>query len=263
MIDGNRLGFVTPSRAAILARYLDVFAVQAGQIGFASDLISAEQRTVAMASIAADLAVSGAFFKIKGEPYAVKNSWHERARLQIDRALVPGFGFRAYGVHINGFVHKASGLHLWIGTRSMTCSVEPSKFENMVAGDQPAHLGLIANVVKECEEEAGIAPDLARTARPVSNLSYSFDAPEGLKVDTLFCYDLEMPEAIVPANRDGEISAFRLMPIEEALALISSTQAFKFNVSLVIIDFAIRHGVIDPEREPDYEKIVSGLHGRP
>ena len=72
-----------------------------------------------------------------------------------------------------------------------------------------------------------------------------------------------MPEAIVPANRDGEISAFRLMPIEEALALISSTQAFKFNVSLVIIDFAIRHGVIDPEREPDYEKIVSGLHGRP
>ena len=89
MIDGDRLGFVTPSRAAILARYLDIFAVQAGQIGFASDLISAEQRTVAMASIAADLAVSGAFFKIKGEQYAVKNSWHERARLQIDRGLGP------------------------------------------------------------------------------------------------------------------------------------------------------------------------------
>lgn len=39
------------------------------------------------------------------------------------------------------------------------------------------------------------------------------------------------------------------MPLREALRLVRTTDRFKFNVALVIIDFAIRHGMITPERE--------------
>jgi hypothetical protein len=37
------------------------------------------------------------------------------------------------------------------------------------------------------------------------------------------------------------------------------TDDFKFNVNLVNIDFALRHGVIGPE-DPEYLDLVTGLH---
>jgi hypothetical protein len=39
---------------------------------------------------------------------------------------------------------------------------------------------------------------------------------------------------------------------------IRETESFKFNVSLVILDFAIRHGVLTPDN-PDYQAIWEGL----
>ena len=101
---------------------------------------------------------------------------------------------------------------------------------------------------------------LARQAKPAGTVSYCFETERGLKVDTLFCYDLAVPQSFEPVNQDGEISNFELIPIEEILALIRDGWAFKFNVSLVILDFAIRRGIIRPDDEPDYERILSGLH---
>jgi len=34
---------------------------------------------------------------------------------------------------------------------------------------------------------------------------------------------------------------------------------FKFNCNLCIIDFLVRHGVIDPDNEPDYTALAHGL----
>jgi hypothetical protein len=263
VIDGERLGFVTPARAAILAQHPSVFDVRPGHVSFAPHLDTPEKRTTALAAIEHALSATGAFFPRKGEVYAARNDWHDAPRCHIDRALIPGFGFRAYGVHINGYVRSPGGLQLWIGTRSMTCSVEPGKLDNMVAGGQPADLSLMDNIIKECAEEAGLAESIARTARPTGVLTYSFDAPEGLKVDTLFCYDLDMTGRDAPRNTDGEITGFELMPVEEVLALIASSSAFKFNVNLVIIDFAMRHGLLNPDKERDYQKIAAGLHERP
>ena len=41
------------------------------------------------------------------------------------------------------------------------------------------------------------------------------------------------------------------------------TERFKFNVNLVIVDFALRHGLLSPDLEPDYERLVTGLNRRP
>ena len=94
------------------------------------------------------------------------------------------------------------------------------------------------------------------------NYLHAFEAREGLKVDTLFCYDLAMPEDVIPKASE-EITAFELLPIGDVLALIRDTDAFKFNVNLVILDFAIRWGLLDPDRERDFEAIAAGLHESP
>ena len=74
----------------------------------------------------------------------------------------------------------------------------------------------------------------------------------------LYCFDLELPEDFEPVNTDGEVESFALWPVEDVLACIRETDDFKFNASLVIIDMAVRRGLIAPDA-PDYQAIRAGL----
>jgi len=56
----------------------------------------------------------------------------------------------------------------------------------------------------------------------------------------------------------GEIESFALWPIERVARTVAETREFKDNCNLVIIDFLIRHGLIQPD-DPDYVALVSGL----
>ncbi len=262
VVEGTQYGWLTPERAAALLSFRHVFQPALGGVALNPTLSTPAARSKAIAELTPAFMETGLFTKPRGELYAVRNQWSDRTVFRIDRAFTPAFGLRAYGVHVNGLIQKRDGLHLWIGTRARNMKVEPGKLDNMVAGGQPADLGLMDNLVKECGEEAHITPRLARTARAASVLTYSFASPEGLRVDTLFCYDLAMPATVKPRSSE-ETSRYRLMSLAKVLKLVQSTSRFKFNVNLVIIDFAIRHGVITPENTPDYEKIVAGLHERP
>ena len=258
---GTQVGWLTHERAAAVLAYPEVFQIEGTGVAFNAKLSTPAARSKALADLAPTLAATGLFSKPRGELYAVRNHWSAKPAFRIDRALCPGFGLRAYGVHANGIVEKKNGPHLWIGTRAKSLLVEPGKLDNMVAGGQPAGLGLMENLIKECGEEAHIAPKLARTAKPTGVLNYCFESPQGLRCDTLFCYDLVVPASFKPRASE-EISRFELMPMAKVLKLVGSTPRFKFNVTLVIIDFAIRRGVITPENEPDFERIVAGMHER-
>ena len=58
--------------------------------------------------------------------------------------------------------------------------------------------------------------------------------------------------------QDGEVESFQRLPLQQVGELISSTQDFKINCNLVIIDFLVRHGFITPEHTR-YLELVSGL----
>ncbi|MSO73450.1 MAG: DUF4743 domain-containing protein [Rhodospirillaceae bacterium] len=267
-VAGVQYGWLTHERAAVVLAHPSVFRRARGAVTFRSLLDTPAQRSRAIAEIAAELAATGHFPHPRGELYAVKNRWSERPAFRIDRALNPGFGLRAYGVHVNGVVLRKpgsrdnTGPRLWIATRAKGLQVEPGKLDNMVAGGLTADLGVMENLVKECAEEAHLAPRLARTARSASVIHYGFESPQGLRADTLFCYDLAMPATTIPRPSE-EVSRYDLMPLAKALKIVRTTRRFKFNVNLVIIDFAIRQGLITPENEPDFERIVAGLHERP
>jgi hypothetical protein len=81
----------------------------------------------------------------------------------------------------------------------------------------------------------------------------------GIRDDVMFVYDLELPADFVPHNTDGEIDRFELMPLPAVLERTRTTADFKFNVNLVILDFAVRHGVLRPD-DPEYLEIANGLH---
>lgn len=259
LIAGRQVGWVRHDTARRLQGFPGTFRVTDEAVVLHPALNTPEERAAALDAVAATLHDAWGYPRLRGERYAVAPRWGEEPLATIDRGWVSVFGVRAYGVHVNGVVRRADGPHLWIGRRAKDKAVAPGKLDNMVAGGQPAGLGLMANVVKEAAEEADIPERLARSAVPVGTVSYCVEDDWGLKPDLMFCFDLDLPESFAPRNTDGEIDDFMLMPVEAVTARVRDTDDFKFNVNLVILDFLVRRGHLAPDHEPDYVAIVEGL----
>jgi 8-oxo-dGTP pyrophosphatase MutT (NUDIX family) len=255
-ISTENIGFIRPDSAEhLLAAGLAIGAEGGVSIaggGFAP--VSAR-----LAEIVASLASSGLAGALRGEMTPVLRRWGEGALAQIDRAGLPALGLPAFGVHVNGYVRGDAGLQLWVGRRAMDRAVAPGKLDHLVAGGVPMGYTAWETLAKEADEEAGLSGDLARTARPVGAISYRLASPEGLRNDTLFVYDLELPRDVTPASNDGEVERFELWPIARVIETLRETDEFKFNVNLVLIDFLVRHGFLDPDREADYAGLIKGL----
>lgn len=255
---GRRVGWVRHAFAERLRAFPGAFEVSGDAVRLADRLDGFEARSRAVAEAVDRLVEEGEIPSLRREDYGVTTRWGEEPLFRLDRTAVPHFGVRSFGLHVNGFVRRADGPHLWIGRRASDRRIAPGKLDNLVAGGQPFGLGLAENLLKEAEEEAGLDAETARRARPVGAISYLMDNAHGLKPDTLFVYDLELPEGLVPRNTDGEVEEFRLWPVDEVARAVRETDDFKFNVNLVIIDFLIRHGHIGPEH-PEYLDLALGL----
>lgn len=260
---GRRIGSIRHDLAERLAAFPDVFLVRPDRVDLARSLADPAARTAAVDAVARRLAASGHCPPPLGEAYRVVGRWGEDPLFLIDRAFVPAFGITAFGVHLNGYVREGGRFKIWIAERSADRRVEPNKLDNMVAGGQPAGLGLMDNLIKESHEEAGLPAELARQAVPAGAVGYCMASEWGLKPDWMFVYDLAMPAGVIPVNRDGEVSRFTLMEPADILALLRDGWHFKFNVPLVLIDFLIRHGFLSPDSEPDYLDLIQGLRRHP
>ena len=261
-----RVGCVKRAFADMLASWPEVFRIDDTRATLAPEIdaaeVPAERRTEAVDEVLRSLRDRGVIDGWRDEMYPVNRTWSEPASLLVERAAVPWLGVRGYGVHMNGFVRASDGVKMWVAKRSLTKPTGPGKLDQIVAGGQPADVGLKANLVKECAEEAAIPDEIARRARAVGAISYALETDVGFRPDLIFNFDLELPAAFTPRNTDGEVEAFYLWPIEQVMETVRETDGFKFNCALVVIDFLVRHGFIAAD-DPDYSDIVEGLMTRP
>jgi hypothetical protein len=260
LLGDRRVGFIRRDRAAALAGFPSAFEVESRAIRFAAVLDTPLRRTDALAGVASALVQSGEIEAIRDEPFAITAGWRGPTLFELDRGAVPFFGTRSHGVHLNGYLPDGDELTLWIGTRALDKKVAPGKLDNLVAGGISAGYDAYETLIKEAGEEADMAPALARQARPVGAVLYRMAVPEGLRDDVLFIYDLAVPVDFVPRNNDGEIQGFARMSLAECLRWVREGDEFKFNVNLVLIDFALRHGAIAPDGE-EYLALLTGLRG--
>ena len=207
------------------------------------------------ARFAKDTYEEGLLWSWVGEPFPVKASVTDPTRFVMERTLTAPLGCLTFGVHLNGYVRTRNGIELWVAKRSQHKPTFPGKLDNMVGGGQPAGLGLFENLLKECFEEAGISETQANQSTATGTISYRHTDGRGLKRDILYCYDLELPDSFVPVCQDGEVESFERLPIDVVLSMIETTDAFKYNCNLVIIDFAIRHGILTGDNTPDYAEL--------
>ena len=257
--DGLEIGHIHRAEIHRLEEFHEIFVVDENAVSLASSLKYIEDRSSAIAHVVNGLTTAGVIPHGAPEIYPATTGFGAKPLFEIDRSAVPFFGLRAYGVHVNGFVHGPDDqMSLWIGRRGTDVRICPGMLDNMVAGGQPIGLGLLENVVKEAEEEAGIPIELAQTAISVGNISYVMDTEQGLRPDTMFCFDLELPVGFEPACQDGSVAEYYLWPVERVAEIVETSFEFKFNCNLVIIDFLIRHGFID-KSHPQFAALKAGL----
>jgi len=259
MVDDLRMGWVRHAFAEQLAGFPDCFDVTSGHVALNRSLEGVEARSEAVAEVLEHLVETGVIRHLQGEMYPVVSEYGKPTAFQIDRAVVSQFGIRAFGQHLNGYVQSGQGMMMWVGRRASDRRVFPDRLDQLVAGGLPHAITLQENLIKECREEAGIASELAASAISVGAISYCCEVERGLRDDTLFCYDLLLPEAFTPRCTDGEVGGFELMPVEKVAEIVRSSEAFKPNCNLVIIDFLLRHGFIDPDHQ-HYQKLSVELN---
>ncbi len=233
-LGGETVGWVRPAFAAGLAAF--GARVTADAAGLDDPAL--------LPDLARALAEAGAF-RFRGEAFDVRATAAGPVLAQIDRGALPAFGIGAVGVHLNGLVRRANSWHLWVARRAADKLLDPGKLDHLAAGGVPAGLTPSQTLVKEAEEEAGLPPDLTAQATYRGVIAYVMERPEGLRRDTLHCYDLVLPDDFRPVPVDGEVAAFELWPIGRVLDTLGATDDFKFNVNLVLIDLCLRFGIIE------------------
>ena len=199
-------------------------------------------------------------FRFRDEAFDVRASADGPSLGRIDRGALPGFGLLAAGVHVNGLVERPDGAHLWVGRRAADKLLDPGKLDHLVAGGIAAGHDPEQTLAKEGEEECSLPPEWAARTVKVAEIRYAMERPEGLRRDLLHCFDLTLPPDWVPTPNDGEVEAFRLLPLDEALAIVRDTDDFKFNVNLVLIDLFLRRGLLD-RGSPQGKYLQAALRG--
>lgn len=235
-IGAHQVGYVKPDLAAALS-------AREPELELTDRLILAPQAVDRLNGHAAALA-PGFGLRMRGELFDIKPNVDAPSLGRIDRGALPGFGVIGCGVHLNGYVMRADGLYLWVARRAAHKKLDGGKLDHIVAGGVNAGLSPREVLVKEAEEEAAMPAELAGRAIERARIAYAMERAEGLRRDYIYCYDVELPEDFTPRPVDGEVESFTLQRAEDVLAALRRGDGFKFNVSLVLIDFFIRHGLI-------------------
>ena len=257
-IQGQVVGWLRPWLVEKLAGRPDVFEIRNDVVHLRGEFGDFSTRSEALDDVVGWLAQQALITPPMGEPYPVTPAGREAALCIMDRAAAAYFGVRAFGQHLNGYVRLDDGIHMWLGRRARDRLIFPGCLDNMVAGGLPWGVSLQENLRKECAEEAGLSSELADQAVPVGLVSYNRVTERGFRPDVLYCYDLELSPDFRPRNTDGEVESFSLLPLGEVARLVRETDEFKLNCNLVIIDFLLRHGYLDPQHE-EYLDLATGL----
>lgn len=243
-LPGERLGFFIGDQLAGYVR--PAFGARLAAV---SRNISLTDRLVLAPPAAAglnDIALA-AGCRVRGEDFDVRAELDGPVLAVLDRGALPDFGVIGVGAHVNGLVRRLDGWHLWVGKRAADKKLDPGKLDNLVGGGVAAGHTPFETLLKEAAEEAALPEALARTATLQGKFRYNMERPEGLRRDVLYVYDLILPEDFEPHPVDGEVENFELWPLAKVFETVRDTDAFKFNVNLVLIDLFIRFGLLKGE----------------
>ena len=239
----ERVGWIRRDRVASLGRWPEVFDLDERSVRIRSALATESERSAAFSEVAQNLAKEGLISGWRHETYAVRVRPQDAPLFHVERAATRFFGLTAQAAHLNGFVRAENGLHMWIARRSASKPIDPGRLDTLVGGGIPSGQDARQTLVRECFEEAGIEPAMAKKAKPAGLLEVCNEEPAGLHHEILHVHDLEVAADFRPRNVDGEVAEFLCLSPAEVSDRIANGE-FTVDAGLVTLDFLLRHGAI-------------------
>lgn len=211
----------------------------------------------------------------QSDAFAVLRGWRDESYpifrhhgvVGMERAGSALFGINTFGVHMTAFVRTPEGLKIWVPRRAKNKQTYGGMLDNTVAGGLSTGEQPFECVIREAAEEASFPEELIRSeAKACGTVSYVHvrDARAGgetglIQPECQYIYDMEVDTGLVPKPGDNEVESFQLWTVDEVKIALSSDE-FKPNCAVVLLDFFIRHGILTAENEPDYLEIASRIH---
>lgn len=162
----------------------------------------------------------------------------------IERAAMRPLGLLTRAVHLNAWTPDG---RLWVARRALSKSADPGMWDTLVGGLASSGEDLEQALLRECAEEAGLAPASLAARTPLRTiLRMHRRLPEGYQIEDLLTSTCVLPEGTRPANQDGEVMEIAQVTVSQAVRRIDDGD-FTLEAALVILEDIIRrhaHGEI-------------------
>ena len=188
----------------------------------------------------------------------------------MERGAMGLLGTMRYGVHMTAYVLDDSaphGIKIWVPRRAADKSTFPNMLDNTAAGGLMTGEDPLDSMVREADEEASLPEDIVRRdVRCVGTVTYIYITEEKQVGEADFIYpecewvyDLELSAKVIPEPKDGEAQDFNLCDVDQVKRDLAEGN-FKTNCAAVILDFFIRHGILNSDNEPEFDQIQRRIH---
>jgi len=250
VIDGRVVGSIAEDGVDALAALRAPLAIAGDRVALDAALGDVASRSAALAEINAALRERELISGWRDETYAVCASADEEPLALIERAASRFWGTLTLGAHANGYVADRDGrpTHLWIARRSWTKATDPGLLDNLIGGGVPHGQSPFETLLREGDEEAGLAADVTAKALPGRIVALHRALPDcaglGLQHEHLHVFDLQLPGIVQPFNRDGEVAEVWLATTDEAIEHAANGE-MTVDAALVTLDFALRHRLLE------------------
>lgn len=162
---------------------------------------------------------------------------------RCERGVFRSLGLQNRAVHVNGY--RADG-RVWVARRSSLKRADPGKLDNLAAGGVSAGESPRRTALRESWEEAGVPTRLARRVDfPGMVIRSVRETTFGVHDELVIVADLDLPQDFEPAGRDGEVSEFLCLSVDEAEAALDRGE-FTIEAALALRESLERRGVARP-----------------
>ncbi|MGA0612522.1 DUF4743 domain-containing protein [Caldimonas sp. KR1-144] len=251
VVGGLEVGSVAEDGAEALLALGAPLSIDGTRIELDAALGDLASRSAALHDINAALRERELISGWRDETYPVLAAPGGEALALIERAASRFWGTLTLGAHANGYVAGRDGkpTHLWIARRAWTKPTDPGLLDNLIGGGVPHGQTPRETLLREGDEEAGLASDVTARAVPGRVIALHRALPDcaglGLQHEHLHAFDLRLPAFVQPFNRDGEVAQLWLATVDEAIEHAACGE-MTVDAALVTLDFALRQRLLSP-----------------
>ena len=157
---------------------------------------------------------------------------------RIERAATRPLGLTTRAVHLIGYT---AGGAVWVQQRAFDKATDPGLWDTLTGGLVAAGESIAETLARETREEAGLALEDLQGLEPCGRITVRRPVADGYMVEHIEVFEAVVPDAIEPANQDGEVERFECLAAEPLLARLRA-DAFTLEAALILAQRLPRWG---------------------